>query len=204
MRRVAMEEPCVVRAIARGSCAAGLAVESALPVDRRSARTGPLAGLHGLRRCSTPAHQFPLGDPRFTPERRARRGAWAAKQRPACSIEDDYDARASLRPHSRSGALQALVPEHVAYGGTASKTLAPGLVSPGWSPRLRSSNRLARLRHLEDLHVPVPDQLAFAELLVNRSVRAPRSPDAGALPRAARPSADDARRASAEGPRTGR
>ena len=52
-------------------------------------------------------------------------------------IEDDYDGefRYDRQP---VGAMQALAPEHVAYAGTASKTLAPGL-RLGWLVAARAA-----------------------------------------------------------------
>ncbi len=76
----------------------------------------------------TPAHQFPLGTP-LAAARRVRAVEWA-RERGAVLIEDDYDGefRYDRQPLS---ALQALAPDHVAYAGTASKSLAPGL-RLGW------------------------------------------------------------------------
>ena len=72
----------------------------------------------------TPAHQFPLGVV-LTPTRRARLIEWA-RERDAWIVEDDYDGefRYDRRP---IGAMQGLDPDRVVYGGTASKSLAPGL-----------------------------------------------------------------------------
>lgn len=76
----------------------------------------------------TPAHQFPLGSA-LAASRRTACVAWA-RERGALVVEDDYDGefRYDRQP---VGALQALAPDHVAYCGTASKSLAPGL-RLGW------------------------------------------------------------------------
>jgi GntR family transcriptional regulator/MocR family aminotransferase len=76
----------------------------------------------------TPAHQFPLGMT-LAPPRRRLLVEWAAGTG-AVLIEDDYDGEFRYDRHP-VGAMQALAPEHVVYGGTASKALAPGL-RLGW------------------------------------------------------------------------
>ena len=160
VRRVAMEEPCVVPHRA-GVRASGLVVVS-LPVDARGARTDLLEGLHVSAAVLTPARQFPLGMT-LHPERRAHVAAWAANG-DRLVVEDDYDGelRYDRQP---AGALQALLADHVVYGGTASKTLAPGL-RLAWLVVPRDLlEPVLRLRRLEDVHVPAPEQAAFRELL---------------------------------------
>ncbi len=160
-RRLAMEDPCVDdhHTVARG---AGL-LTVPLPVDDLGARTDLLETTNAAAVVLAPAHQFPVGAV-LHPERRAAAVAWARDRRGRLVIEDDYDGELRFdRPPI--GALQALDPDHVAYGGTASKTLAPGL-RLGWLvlPEALREPVLA-LREAEDLHVPAPDQIAFAELL---------------------------------------
>jgi GntR family transcriptional regulator/MocR family aminotransferase len=72
----------------------------------------------------TPAHQYPMGVV-LTAARRAALIEWA-RDCDGWVIEDDYDGefRYDRRP---IGAMQGLDPERVIYGGTASKSLAPGL-----------------------------------------------------------------------------
>lgn len=111
----------------------------------------------------TPAHQFPLGVA-LAPERRAALLAWAAAAPGRLVIEDDYDAefRYDRRP---VGALQARDPDRVAYLGSASKTLAPGL-RLGWIvARDPLRGRLVREKALDDHGSPALDQLALARLL---------------------------------------
>jgi GntR family transcriptional regulator/MocR family aminotransferase len=63
--------------------------------------------------------------------------------------------------------VQALDPDRVAYAGTTSKTLAPGL-RLGWlalPPALVEP--VLALRQLEDVHVPVLEQIGFTELLTS-------------------------------------
>jgi len=75
---------------------------------------------------ATPAHQYPLGA-RLSAARRAAQIGWARRSR-ALVIEDDYDGE--FRYDVRGlPALHTLTggPDVVAYVGTASKILSPGL-----------------------------------------------------------------------------
>jgi GntR family transcriptional regulator/MocR family aminotransferase len=159
-KRIAIEDPCVVgfRALL---AAAGLQVVP-LAVDERGARTSELAATGAGAAVLAPAHQFPLGAV-LQPERRTAAVHWA-RSSDGLLIEDDYDAE--LRYDRQPvGALQALAPDRVVYGGTLSKTLAPGL-RLGWlllPPALLDP--VVALREHEDVHAPVTSQLAFAELL---------------------------------------
>jgi GntR family transcriptional regulator/MocR family aminotransferase len=158
--RFAMEDPCLPwhrRLVA----AAGLEIEP-VPVDEQGARTDLLGVTAAQAAVLSPAHQFPLGA-LLHPDRRAAALSWA-RTTGGLVIEDDYDAE--LRYDRQPvGALQSLGPEHVAYVGTTSKTLAPGL-RLGWlllPPALLDP--VVALRHVEDVHVSALDQIAFAELL---------------------------------------
>jgi len=109
-----------------------------------------------------PAHQFPLGTVMSGARRRSLLD-WA-RHRDALIIEDDYDAefRYDGLP---APALQGLDPDRVAYMGTASKTLAPGLrlawlVTPPWL-----TDEAERVKHLLDFCSPVLEQRALAEFL---------------------------------------
>ncbi len=114
---------------------------AALPVDDSGAVLDPLPDAQAV--LLTPAHQFPLG-PALSAQRRARAAQWAAATG-GLVIEDDYDGefRYDRQP---VGALQALAPEHIAYAGSASKTLVPGLTRSlnchAARPRSRSSPAL--------------------------------------------------------------
>ena len=59
------------------------------------------------------------------PERRAAAVAWA-RTTGGLIVEDDYDGEFRY-DRQQVGALQDLAPDQVAYAGTASKSLAPGL-----------------------------------------------------------------------------
>jgi GntR family transcriptional regulator / MocR family aminotransferase len=174
VERIAMEDPCHWwhREVAE---AAGLQLVP-LPVDERGARTDLLADSGAGAAFLAPAHQFPLGAV-LHPERRTLAIEWA-RTSGGIVIEDDYDAE--LRYDRQPiGALQALDPEHVVYAGTASKTLAPGL-RLGWLLLPKAlCDPLLVLRFTEDVHVPIPHQLAFAELMrsgaFERHVRRMRS-----------------------------
>ncbi len=173
-RRVAMEEPGLNDHHAV-LLAAGLEA-TPLPVDERGARTDLLADQSASAALIGPAHQFPSGA-LLHPERRAAAVAWA-RAAGGLVIEDDYDAELRF-DRQPIGALQALDPEHVVYGGTTSKTLAPGL-RLGWLVLpAELVDPVRALREVEDLHVPAPEQIAFAELLgsgaYERHVRRMRS-----------------------------
>jgi GntR family transcriptional regulator/MocR family aminotransferase len=76
----------------------------------------------------SPAHQYPTGTV-LSPQRRAELIAWA-RRRGTLIVEDDYDAEYRYDGEPLAS-LQGLAPDCVAYVGTASKTLAPGL-RVGW------------------------------------------------------------------------
>ncbi|MFF0338384.1 PLP-dependent aminotransferase family protein [Kribbella sp. NPDC004875] len=110
----------------------------------------------------TAAHQFPTGAV-ASAETRAALIAWATA-RDGLVIEDDYDAeyRYDREP---IGAMQGLAPDRVAYAGTASKTLAPGLrlgwlILPSWLVE-----PMAQAKLMDDRGSPVFDQLAFADFV---------------------------------------
>jgi GntR family transcriptional regulator/MocR family aminotransferase len=118
---VALEDPGLVGAARTVATAGGSHV--ALAVDELGARTDLLRSSGAQMAVITPAHQFPVGVT-LAPERRALLLSWARNGHMV--VEDDYDSefRYDRQP---VGALQGLAPDHVAYVGTASKTLAPGL-----------------------------------------------------------------------------
>jgi GntR family transcriptional regulator / MocR family aminotransferase len=124
----------------------------------------------------TPAHQFPLGVV-LSAERRAALIESVARV-DALVLEDDYDAEYRYdRPPV--GAMQGLAPERVAYAGSVSKTLAPGL-RLGWlvAPE-RLAKAAAAAKATDDLGTPVVEQLALADFLergeLDRHLRRTRS-----------------------------
>ncbi len=179
-RRIAMEDPS--SAPGRDQLASngfeivpipvdedGLQVERLPDVDL--AAVDPVAAV-----MITPAHQFPLGVV-LAPERRAALLDWAAHTG-AVVLEDDYDAeyRYDRQP---VGAVQGLAPDLVAYAGSTSKTLAPGL-RLGW---LVVPDHLldpvTAAKESDDLGTPVVEQLALADFLergqLDRHLRRTRS-----------------------------
>lgn len=130
-----------------------------VPVDERGMDVQTLATGDLRAVAVTPAHQFPTGAV-LEPARRTALLDWAAAQR-GVVIEDDYDAEYRY-DRSPVGALQGLAPDHVVYGGSVSKTLAPGLrlgwvVAPAWL-----AGTLADVKHWTDIAAPVLDQVALA------------------------------------------
>lgn len=127
VERVALEDPgwhphrLIVEA-------AGLEVVP-VPVDAGGLRIDALGRSGAGAAIVTPAHQFPTGAV-LGSERRAALIEWA-EEGERLIVEDDFDAE--LR-HQRAGvgALQGLAPERVAYVGSASKRLAPGM-RLGWA-----------------------------------------------------------------------
>ena len=143
------------------AAAAGLSITT-VPVDGDGAVIDRLADADAV--LLTPAHQFPLGVA-LAAQRRSRVVAWADATT-GLVIEDDYDGefRYDRQP---VGAVQALAPERVAYAGTASKALAPGL-RLGWLalPAALVDNVVA-VKTLADRHTSSLDQLTFAEFVIS-------------------------------------
>lgn len=111
---------------------------------------------------TTPAHQFPSGIA-YSARRRAELLDWA-RDMDGLVVEDDYDGdfRYDRAP---VGALQGLDPEHVAYTGSVSKSLAPGL-RLGWLlvPAALAEEVVERKRTM-DLGNPVVDQALLARFV---------------------------------------
>ena len=157
-RPVAFEQPGYSEG--RRALAAAGAVIRPVPVDEEGLDPASLdAG--DAAAYTTPAHQFPLGA-RLSAARRAALIGWARRAR-ALVIEDDYDGefRYDVRGlpalHSMTGG-----PDVVAYLGTASKILAPGL-RVAWlivPPGLRQPVRDALARTDERISAPAGDALA--------------------------------------------
>jgi GntR family transcriptional regulator/MocR family aminotransferase len=132
-----------------------------VPVDDSGLQVGALAASGARAAFLTPAHQFPTGVV-LAPERRRALLDWAAGD--GLIIEDDYDAeyrydRAPVR------ALQASDPGRIAYAGSTSKTLAPGM-RLGWLvPPGHMHADLVAAKHASDLGCPSLPQLVLAQLI---------------------------------------
>jgi GntR family transcriptional regulator/MocR family aminotransferase len=112
----------------------------------------------------TPAHQFPTGVV-LGPGRRRDLLDWAVRV-DGLVIEDDYDAEYRY-DRAPVPALQASAPGHVAYAGSTSKTLAPGL-RLGWLiPPTRMRASLIEAKHASDLGSPALPQLVLAQLIAS-------------------------------------
>lgn len=111
----------------------------------------------------TPAHQFPTGVV-LAPERRQELLDWADSG--GLVVEDDYDAEYRY-DRAPVPALQASAPDRVAYTGSVSKTLAPGM-RLGWlvPPRDRHAELVAA-KHASDLGSPAIAQLVLAQLIAS-------------------------------------
>ncbi len=136
----------------------GLRLRTA-PVDAHGAVVARFG--HADAAVLTPAHQFPLGVA-LAPHRRTEAVRWAATG--ALIVEDDYDGEFRY-DRQAVGALQALAPQHVAYAGTASKTLAPG-VRLGWLVLpAHLVDDVVTAKSSTDGQTSVLDQLTLAELI---------------------------------------
>ncbi|MBO0773303.1 MAG: PLP-dependent aminotransferase family protein [Actinobacteria bacterium] len=155
-----------------------------IPVDEHGLVVAGLTGGGqaggGLRAALlTPAHQFPTGVV-LAPQRRRELVAWAADG--GLVIEDDYDAEFRY-DRAPVPALQASAPDRIAYAGSTSKTLAPGM-RLGWLvPPRRLRPDLLAAKHASDLGCPALPQLVLARLIatgeLERHLRAVRTRQRG-------------------------
>ena len=148
-----------------------------VPVDDEGMRIDELAATGVDTALLTPAHQFPTGVV-LSPERRRALLSWAAAAPDRLVIEDDYDAEHRY-DRAPVAALQGSAPDRVAYLGSVSKSLAPGM-RVGWliAPR-RMQAALLAAKHASDLGNPALPQLVLAELIASgeyeRHLRAVRA-----------------------------
>jgi GntR family transcriptional regulator/MocR family aminotransferase len=135
-----------------------------VPVDEHGLQVDALVRTGVRAVMLTPAHQFPTGVV-LAPQRRRELFDWAAAT-DALIIEDDYDAEYRY-DRAPVPALQASAPGHVAYAGSTSKTLAPGM-RLGWlipPPRLHAE--LVEAKRASDLGSPALPQLVLAHLIAS-------------------------------------
>jgi len=160
VERVALEDP--------GWHAHRLIVEQAgievvpIPVDAEGLRVDELERSGASAVVVTPAHQFPTGAV-LGSERRAALIEWAERGE-RLIVEDDYDAELRY-DRAGVGALQGLAPERVAYLGSVSKRLAPGMrlgwmLAPSWL-----GWPLISVRAIEDRGSEVIGQLALRDFI---------------------------------------
>jgi GntR family transcriptional regulator/MocR family aminotransferase len=158
-RRIALEDPSADDDALPLARAAGLEVVG-VAVDEHGVRVDALPDADAL--VLTPSHQWPTGAV-LSAERRAAVLRWARERR-ALVIEDDYDAEYRY-DRAPIGAMHGLAPDLVAYAGTASKTLAPGL-RLGWLVLpAHLVDAVADAKRLADRGSPVLDQLTFADFI---------------------------------------
>ncbi|MGI9184350.1 MAG: PLP-dependent aminotransferase family protein [Solirubrobacteraceae bacterium] len=146
-----------------------------VPVDELGVHDEAVAAARAAVALVTPAHQFPTGVV-LAAGRRAALAAWATRS-DALIVEDDYDAeyRYDRQPVA---ALQGLAPERVAYLGSASKTLAPGLRLAWLVVPQERLEAVAAAKRYADAGSPAIAQAALATLMrtgaYERHVRAAR------------------------------
>jgi GntR family transcriptional regulator/MocR family aminotransferase len=158
---LAVEDPSADDDMRPLAAAAGMAV-TGVPVGPDGVDVAALAGVGADALVLTPSHQWPTGGVLPAPARAAVI-RWAAAH-DALVIEDDYDAEYRY-DRAAVGAMQGLAPDRVAYVGSASKTLAPGL-RLGWMvlPH-RLVGPVVQAKLLADRGSPAIDQLTFADFL---------------------------------------
>ncbi|MFI0445839.1 PLP-dependent aminotransferase family protein [Actinomadura sp. 6N118] len=157
----------------RGAVERRLRIE-ALPVGSEGAQIETISKQAGAV-FLTPSHQYPTGVP-LHPKRRQAVCAWA-RATGGLVIEDDYDGefRYDRQP---IGALQGIAPEHVVYGGSASKTLSP-VLRLGWLAVPQDLVApLTAAKEEADFYTEALGQLVVAELITShaydRHIRASR------------------------------
>ncbi len=159
-RRVAVEQPGW-RGMSETAADAGL-LPVPLPVDEHGLVVERLWHEQVDAVALAPAHQFPTGVV-LSAARRLELVEWSRKYDTPI-VEDDYDAeyRYDRQP---IGSLQGLAPEHVAYAGSTSKTLAPA-IRLGWLVLAPGLAEQVATRQRRRGSMPSPlNQLALSDLI---------------------------------------
>jgi GntR family transcriptional regulator / MocR family aminotransferase len=133
-----------------------------IPVDVEGLRVDVLEAAAASAVVVTPAHQFPTGSV-LSRERRAALIEWA-EHGERLIVEDDFDAEYRY-DRAGVGALQGLAPDRVAYIGSASKRLTPGMrlgwaLLPSWL-----AWSLIQAKAIEDSGSEVVGQLALHDFI---------------------------------------
>ncbi len=150
-----------------------------VPVDEHGLDVAALVGSGARAALLTPRISSPTGVVLAPPRRRALLD-WAAAG--GLVIEDDYDAEYRY-DRAPVPAVQASGPDRIAYTGSTSKTLAPGM-RLGWLiPPARLYADLVAAKHASDLGSPALPQLVLAQLIatgeLDRHVRQVRGRQRG-------------------------
>jgi GntR family transcriptional regulator/MocR family aminotransferase len=160
-KRIVVEDPSAADDARAVAASAGLEVVG-VPVGPDGIRVDLLDRTDADAVILTPSHQWPAGAV-LSAGGRAGVLRWA-RRCGALIVEDDYDAEYRY-DRAPIGAIQGLAPDQVAYAGTASKTLAPGL-RLGWLVLPdRLVDAVADAKVAADRGSPALDQLAFADFL---------------------------------------
>lgn len=199
VRRIGIERPGW-RGIRETASAAGLTCVP-LRVDEDGLVLDGLAAQRVDAVAVAPAHQYPSGAVLST-ERRRVLLEWA-RTHGGLVIEDDFDAEYRY-DHQPIGSLQGLAPDHVVYGGSTSKTVAPSL-RVGWLVvPARLVQPIVEVQEVGGTIASPLLQLAFADMIergeLDRHLRRQRR----ALPAAPRGATDDARHRPARARGAGR
>lgn len=133
-----------------------------LAIDSSGAIIDQLVGIGASAVLLTPGHQFPLGVS-LAAERRVAALEWA-RGSGGLVVEDDYDGEFRY-DRTPLGALQSLAPDVVAYVGTASKSLAPGLSLAWLVAPAQLVDALVESKRVSGARTGVLEQLTMEEFI---------------------------------------
>ncbi len=133
-----------------------------VPVDRLGVHDEAIINAEVKLALITPAHQCPTGVV-LSAGRRAALARWAQENR-TLIIEDDYDAEYRY-DRSPVRAMQALAPDQIAYLGSASKTLAPGIRLAWLVVPHEHLDAILLAKRYSDICSPIIEQAALARMI---------------------------------------